>query len=97
MSINRVEFANFICHFGPDKVMLDYLTEIVLPSFTDDTLIRQRGQDNVTEYLFYDVHIEKLGKVDRNDILGVFGQFIKNVNLTRTQIFDPSQGLVQGP
>ena len=97
MSINRIEFANFLCHFGPGKVMLDYLTEIVLPAFTDDTLIRERGQDKITEYFFYDVHIERLGKDGMDDILGIYGQFIKNVNLTRTQIFDPAQGLVQDP
>ena len=97
MSINRVEFANFLCHFGPDQVMLDYLSEIVLPAFTDDTLIRQRGQESITEYFFYDVHIETLSKDIRDEIVGIFGQFVKNVNLTRTQIFDTAQGLVQDP
>ena len=33
----HLEFANFLCHFGRDKVMIDYLTEIVVPAFTDDT------------------------------------------------------------
>ena len=97
MSINRVEFANFVCRFGNDKVMLDYLIEIVLPIFTDDTLVRQRGRENVSAYFFYDVHLEILDKAGSNEIVGVFGQFVKNVNLTRTQVFDPSQGLVQAP
>jgi len=94
MSINRVEFANFVCRFGNDKVMLDYLIEIVLPIFTDDTLVRQRGRENVSAYFFYDVHLEILDKAGSNEIVGVFGQFVKNVNLTRTQVFDPSQGLL---
>jgi hypothetical protein len=79
MSIDRVEFANFVCHFGRDKVMLDYLTEIVLPAFTDDTLIRQRGQENVTEYRFYDVHLEKLEREK-----GITISLASMVNLLKT-------------
>lgn len=95
MTINRVEFVNFLCHFGREKVMLDYLMEIALPAFLDDTLIRHRGQENVSAYFFYDVHIETLETTPSGSVLGVYGQFVKNVNLTRTQIFDPSRGLVQ--
>lgn len=95
MPVNRAEFANFLCHFGSSGVMLDYLTEIVLPAFMDDTLIRHRGQENVSEYFFYEVSVENLGTADGTPVLGIYGQFIKNVNLVRTQIFEPSRGLVQ--
>src|SRR5436853_395966 len=77
--------------------MLDYLTEIILPAFTDDTLVRERGRENVSHYFFYEISLEKLGMDGTDNIIGVFGHFVKNVNLTRTQVFDPSKGLIQDP
>jgi hypothetical protein len=94
MPANHVEFANFLCHFGETEVMLDYLKEIVLPAFTDDTLVRRRGRDTPTEYHLYNVEITKL-EDGGTPIIGVTGELIKNVKLVRTQIFSPSQGLIE--
>jgi len=60
---NRAEFANFLCHFSKDFVFLDYLEAIVLPAFTDDTMIRSRGSENRRDYHFYDVNLDVLGRV----------------------------------
>ena len=91
----QIEFANVLCHFGADKVLLDYLDEIVVPAFTDDTLIRQRGRETPTRYHFYEVEVEVLDKSSSPPMIGIFGQFVKDVRLTRTQIFDTSKGLVE--
>jgi hypothetical protein len=95
MSRGQIEFANVLCHFGKDKVLLDYLEEIVLPAFTDDTLVRQRGRETPTSYHFYDVVVEVLDKTVTPPLIGVSGQFVKDVHLTRTQIYDDSRGLVE--
>ncbi len=95
MSRNQIEFANVLCHFGTDKVLLDYLDEIVLPAFTDDTLIRERGKETPTRYHFYEVEVEVVSKSSSPPTIAVFGQFVKDVRLTRTQIFDANKGLVE--
>jgi len=97
MSRNQIEFANLLCHFGPKKVMLDYLNEIVAPAFTNDTLVRQRGKENPTSYHFYQVEVKTFGDRDGVPIVGISGEFIKRLNLTRTQIFDEKKGLVESP
>ncbi|MBY5854307.1 hypothetical protein HFN51_27780 [Rhizobium leguminosarum] len=91
MKQNTAVFANFICRFG-DKVLLDYAEQVVLPAFTDDTLIRSYGE---TEYHFYEVKLVNLGKRGEEPILAVVGQFVKNTLLTRVQVFDESDGLIQ--
>jgi hypothetical protein len=62
MALNRIEFANFLCRFGADKVLLDYLEEIILPAFIDDTLIRTYGRENPSEYLFYETSVVNLAE-----------------------------------
>lgn len=91
---HNIEFANFLCHFGREKVLLNYLEEIVLPAFTDDTLVRTRGRETPTHYHLYEVAV---GILERREvpIVGVFGQFVKDVKLIRTQIYDPSKGLIE--
>jgi hypothetical protein len=95
MSRGQIEFANVLCHFGTDKVLLDYLDEIVLPAFTDDKLIRPRGKENPTRYHFYEVEVEVLDKNSSPPMIGISGQFVKDVRLTRTQIYDANEGLVE--
>lgn len=84
-------FANFICRFGPKKALLDYAEEIVLPAFTDDTLIRKYGR---THYFFYNVKISVENKNSEEPTIIVYGQFIKNTTLIREQIFDEDEGLL---
>ena len=64
-------FANFICKFGDDKVLLDYVEEIVAPAFTDDTLVREFGS---THLFFYESKIVKLedGGIP---VVGIAGTF----------------------
>ncbi|MGK7933145.1 MAG: hypothetical protein AB4041_17170 [Microcystaceae cyanobacterium] len=37
---HSLEFANFICRFGDNLVLLDLLEEIIIPAFTDEHLQR---------------------------------------------------------
>lgn len=85
-------FANFVCKFGAQKSLLDYASEIVLPAFTDDSLIRSYGKR--THYFFYETEVGTIN-IDDEDIVIVSGRFIKNTELTREQIFDPDKGLVK--
>lgn len=85
-------FANFICRFGSNKVLLDYAKEIVLPSFTDDTLIRSYGR---THFFFYDTKLSVEDRDSDEPTILISGQFIKNTQLTREQIFDAEKGIVQ--
>lgn len=95
MTRNQIEFANVLCHFGTDKVLLDYLDEIVLPAFTDDTLTRQHGKKTPTNYHFYEVEVEVLDRNSSPTTIGISGQFVKDVRLTHTQLYDASKGLVK--
>lgn len=84
-------FANFILRFGEAYVLTDYMTEIVLPGFTDDKLVRKYGED--TNYLFYDVQLLSVGDAQAPTII-LYGRFIKDTLLTREQIFNQPYGVV---
>ena len=84
-------FANFVCRFGDEKVLLDYAKEIVLPAFLDDTLIRTYGR---THFFFYEAELIRLDENGGDPVLGIAGRFIKNTHLTREQIFDPQRGII---
>jgi hypothetical protein len=85
-------FANFICRFN-DKVLLDYAEQIVIPAFTKDTYIRSYGKR--THYHFYEVELLNMAEDGADPIIVLAGRFIKDTELTRTQIFDAREGLVQ--
>ncbi|MCY4503883.1 MAG: hypothetical protein OXE57_20330 [Alphaproteobacteria bacterium] len=92
MRQHSVTFANFICRFGKEKVLLDYIEEIVIPAFTRDTYVRSYGQH--THYYFYNVELVRLDEIGDIPILGLAGQFVKDTELTRHQVLDEEQGLV---
>lgn len=93
MRKHSASFANFICRFGEKKVLLDYAEEIVIPAFTRDTYIRSFGQ--TTHYHFYDVSLVNVSDDEEVPVLALAGQFIKDTELTRHQIFDNKRGLVK--
>ena len=93
MRQHNVTFANFICRFGEKKTLLDYVEEIVLPAFTDNTLVRKRG--GKSEYRFYDVQKVILENNENTPIIGITGQFIKDTTLTREQVLHPEKGLIK--
>lgn len=86
-----VAFANFVCTFGDKGGLLDF-SEIVIPAFTTDTLVRRYGSNH---FHFYNVEVVELGDAGGDSILGISGHFVKNVQLTREQVFHPTGGLVK--
>lgn len=79
-----LEFANFICRFGEDKVLLDLAQEIVVPAFISRDL--ERSIKN-SKYFFHDVQLIELHG-GNNPVLGIVGRFVKDTILSREQIFD---------
>ena len=88
--MDRIHYYNFICRFGARKRLLDYLDDVVIPALTDLDLVRTYGRS--TSYFFHDVHVETLGR-DRPKVIA--GQFIKNMTITRTQIFKRGVGIIR--
>ncbi len=81
-----IEFANFICHFGENKVLLDYLNEIVLPAFLSGHRVRIYGG---SRYLLLDVELVVLTSfVDRGRVMepAIVGKFVMDTVLRRDQI-----------
>jgi hypothetical protein len=92
MEYRHANFANFICKFG-DKNLLDYMKEIVVPAFFDDSLVRNYGK--TTYYHLYDMELLDLSESRDSSVVGLCGRFIKDTELSRTQLFDPNVGLVK--
>ncbi|MGG5812220.1 hypothetical protein [Falsiroseomonas sp. CW058] len=84
-------FANFVCHFGSDAVLLDYAREIVVPALTDPALKRTYGPDTV--YVIRDAELVRFGE-PQSPVVAVGGRFIKNTVLRRHQVLHPEQGLI---
>jgi hypothetical protein len=78
----RVDFANFVCHFGGDE-LLTYLREIVLPAFKGD-YVRIYGEERM---FLHNVEVLKLKNDDETDEIVVAGQFVVDTKFKRTQIF----------
>jgi hypothetical protein len=87
-------FANYICHFGPSKVLLDLAREVVVPSFTDDSYVRSYG---ATTYHFHETELLVLDDTTVPPVLGIAGRFVKNTIIKRVQVFDDAQGIVKDP
>lgn len=92
MPRHNATFANFICRFGDDKVLLDYAYEVVIPAFTRDTFVRNYG---ATHYHLYEVELLTLDDAARPPVMALAGRFIKDTELRRYQIFDDQRGLVR--
>jgi len=80
-----LEMGNLICKFG-NKNFMDYFDEIVLPAFTDSSLVRKYGE---TKYFF-----EKVSLVDVDGQLVLAGRLIKDTILEREQVYEQGKGVV---
>lgn len=86
-----VQFANFICHFG-EKVLLDYLDEIVVPAFTGN-FQRRYGK---TAYFFYETELINIEKINGDIHPAIVGYFVKDTILTRENVYENGQ-LIKKP
>jgi len=82
-----MELGNLICKFGEDKVLMDLVDEIVLPSFEDKSLERTYS---TTKYFFHGVKPLVIPG-DDEPIVCVVGRFIKDTRLERDQYFKDNQ------
>lgn len=80
------EFANFICHFG-SKELLDYLEEIILPTFLSTGHVRQYG---TSTYFLHSVELTQL-KLQDQQKAAIVGRFIVDTELSRAQVFRDNQ------
>ena len=89
----RMQFGNFICHFG-EWVLSDFLPEIVVPSFTDDSLVREYAD---TSYFFYETKLIRLREAEEGfpPVLALRGRFVKSSTLHRSHIFENILGLIE--
>jgi hypothetical protein len=82
MRKHDLQIANFVCTFGPDKDLIDYIDEIVIPSFFDDRLTRSYGE---TSFYVYEPQWVSLGS-QQDAELAIIGRFVKDTVLKREQI-----------
>lgn len=80
----KIEFGNYTLIFGKDKVLLDYLLEIVMPSFTE---MKYTKSFKGTEYFFLDTELVILEDA-KEPTLAIKGRIIKNTKIKRHQIFE---------
>ena len=86
-------FANFICRFGDDKVLLDYAEQIVIPAFTNNAHVRSYGEQ--THYRFYDVELLNVPNGGSSPTTVLAGRIIKNTELTRHQVLNDQEDLIK--
>lgn len=86
----HIEFANFTCKFGNQKVLLDLAREVVIPAFQPGFF--REYKDN--KFFFLDTRLVNLAFSD-DPILAIVGRFIRNTYLEREQIYKEDQGLVK--
>ncbi len=82
-------FANFICKFG-DLNMADLFKEVVLPAFTDDTLVREAYGSS---FYLLDVELIRSLSAGRPEP-AIAGQFVRDHFLRRTQVMDHEAGVL---
>lgn len=87
-----LELGNFICKFGKDIVLLNFLEELILPSFQDQNQKRAYGK---TSYFFHNVNIVHIPNKHNKNVVGVIGRIIKDTILEREQIFEEGKGLIK--
>lgn len=92
MRQNVLSFANFVLRFGDEKTLLDYAQSILIPAFTDDTLVKSY---KTTSFYFYETRLEALNEDKSDPIIALTGRFIKDTELRREQIFHPQKGLIK--
>lgn len=92
MKIKHAYFANFICRFGSNQVLVDYLDEIVIPAFKTRTESRKHGKSS---YFFYETELVVLEKNQVPPVLAIAGTYIKDTVLSREQTYDPIAGITR--
>jgi len=90
----RVEFGNYTLKFGEEKVLLDFFSEIVAPSFKARRYVRKIKDKG--EYFFLGTEIIRLRLEDGQETAAIAGRIVKNTKLKRDQIY-ANDGIVADP
>jgi len=91
--VKKLEFGNYTLKFGDEKVLLDLLSAVVMPSFSEMKYIRKLK--NKGDYFFLDTKIIKLDDNSERPVIGIAGRIVKNTKLRREQIFRGVEGLIE--
>lgn len=91
MRENEIIFANFVLKFGNEN-LLDYVNQVVIPAFSDKSLVRKYGEN--TKYFFNNVDLREIKSGDVTST-AIYGRIIKDTKLIRHQIFKREKGLVK--
>ena len=91
MTQHHALFANFILRFGEEE-LIDYAETILIPALTDEARVRTYGTR--TSYRIYKGRLVRLGKDAEHPTIALIGQFIKETELVRYQVFKSGSGAV---
>lgn len=87
-----IEFANYTLTFGDEKVLLDCLREIVLPSFEGQKYVRKT---RAASWFFLDTKFVTLKNDADSPVVGIAGRIVKKTKLKRMQIITTDSKLLQ--
>jgi len=80
MANKKLNFANFVCRFGDQMVLVDQLEEVVIPAFFDD---REKTTFKSRVFL-HDVSM--IEQADNRHVIA--GRIVKDTVLEREKLFD---------
>jgi len=83
--VKKLEFGNYTLKFG-DDVLLDYIDEIVMPSFYEMNYVR--SIENKSDYFFINTELVVVDENVSPPVLGIQGRIVKNTMLIRDQIIE---------
>jgi hypothetical protein len=87
-----LSFANLTCRFGDDLVLMDLIEEIVIPALFNENFERRHG---FSSFFFRDIGFADVAVEGTEETqLTIYGRFIKNTLLMRTQTYSREHGLV---
>ena len=87
-----IEFANYTLTFGDEKVLLDFILEIVVPSFENQRYVRKTS---AASWFFLDTKFVTLKSDADSPMVGIAGRIVKKTKLKRTQIITTDSKLLQ--
>ncbi|UDQ77111.1 hypothetical protein LJQ72_05960 [Pectobacterium brasiliense] len=87
--IKKLEFGNYTLKFGDNFVLLDFLDEIVMPSFYEMNYVR--SIKNRSDYFFINTEMVILDDSEEHPVIGIQGRIVKNTVLSRDQIISGNE------
>ena len=85
----KLEVANFNCKFGQLNLM-DLADDIVIPSLLGDGIRRQVRQ---ATYVLYRTQLQRFN-FGSEEVVGISGEFIKDMFIQSSQVFEEEKGLL---